>query len=83
MALLMSRTADFIVSLLAVLKAGCACCALSAELPEEALQHILQDAAPAFIITHCGLHAMLPKGAQAPRIFNFDSAADAEALSKR
>ena len=81
--LLMNRTAEFVVSVLAVLKAGCAYCALSAELPEEALQHILQDAAPALVITHGGLHAVLPKGAHAPRVFNFDSAPDADALSKR
>ena len=81
--LLMNRSADFIVSLLAVLKAGCAYSALSAELPEEALHHILLDAAPALVITHGGLHALLPKGADAPRVFNFDAAPDAETLSKR
>ena len=81
--LLMNRSADFIVSLLAVLKAGCAYSALSAELPEEALQHILQDSAPALVITHGGLHALLPKGADTLRVFNFDSAPDAKTLSKR
>lgn len=81
--LLMKRNADFVVSLLAVLKAGCAYSALSAELPEEALQHILQDAAPALVIMHGGLHALLPKGAGAPPVFNFDSAPDSELLSKR
>ena len=81
--LLMNRSADFIVSLLAILKAGCAFSALPAGLPELALRLILQDAAPALVITHAGLHASLPKGADAPRVFNFDSAPDAEALSKR
>lgn len=82
-ALLMRRSADFIISLLAVLKAGCAYSALPAELPEQALHLLLQNAAPALVITHAGLHASLPKGPDAPRVFNFDSAPDAEALSKR
>ena len=81
--LLMKRSADFVVSLLAVLKAGCAYSVLPAELPEEALQHILQDAAPALVITHGGLHALLPKGANAPPVFNFNAALDAENLSRR
>jgi non-ribosomal peptide synthetase component F len=83
-ALLMRRTTpDFIVSLLAVLKAGCAYSALPAELPEQALSLLLQNTAPALVITHAGLHASLPKGPDAPRVFNYDAAPDAEALSKR
>ena len=83
MTLLMRRSADFIISLLAVLKAGCAYSALPGELPEQALHLVLQNAAPALVITNAGLHASLPKGRDAPRVFNFDSAPDAEALSKR
>ena len=71
------------VSALAALKAGCAYSALPAGLPEEALRLILLDAAPALVITHAGLQASLPKGADAPRVFNLDSAPDAEALGKR
>ena len=82
-ALLMRRSADFIISLLAVLKAGCAYSALPAELPEQALHLVLQNAAPALVITNAGLHASLPRGPDAPCVFNFDSAPDADALSKR
>ncbi|CAK0785103.1 hypothetical protein CVIRNUC_008309 [Coccomyxa viridis] len=81
--LLLTRSPELVVSALAALKAGCAYSALPAGLPEEALRLILQDAAPALVITHAGLQASLPKGADAPRVFNFDSAPDAEALVKR
>ena len=81
--LLLNRSPELVVSALAALKAGCAYSVLPAGLPEEALRLILQDAAPALVITHAGLQASLPKGADAPRIFNFDSATDAEALAKR
>ena len=81
--LLLNRSPELVVSALAALKAGCAYSALPAGLPEEALRLILQDAAPALVITHAGLHASMPKGADAPKIFNFDSAPDAEALAKR
>ena len=81
--LLLTRSPELVVSALAALKAGCAYSALPAGLPEEALRLILQDAAPALVITHAGLQASLPKSADAPRVFNFDSAPDAEALAKR
>ena len=81
--MLLRQSPELVVSALAALKAGCAYLALPAGLPEEALRLILQDAAPALVITHAGLQASLPKGADAPRIFNFDSAIDAEALAKR
>ena len=81
--LLLHQSPESVVSALATLKAGCAYSALPAGLPEEALRLILQDAAPALVITQAGLHASLPKGADAPRVFNFDSDPDAEALAKR
>ncbi len=79
--LLMRSSPDAIVSMLAVLKAGCAYSALSPQYDE--LGALLLDASPALVITHMGLHGLLPRTATPLKVFNFDAQADTAALAKR
>ena len=79
--LLMHSSPDAIVSMLAVLKAGCAYSALSPKHDE--LGMLVLDASPALVITHKGLHGLLPRTATPLKVFNFDAQADSEALAKR
>ena len=79
--LLMHSSPDATVSMLAVLKAGCAYSALSPKYDE--LGTLLLDASPALVITHKGLHGLLPRAATPLKVFNFDAQADTAALAKR
>jgi amino acid adenylation domain-containing protein len=56
----LSRTADLVVALLSVLKAGGAFVPIDPEYPEERLQYMLGDAAPALLVTESGLAGRFP-----------------------
>ena len=79
--LLMHASPEAIVSILAVLKAGCAYSALSPKYNE--LATLILDASPALVITHRGLHGRLPRTATPLKVFNYDAEADVSALAKR
>ena len=79
--LLMHASAEAIVCMLAILKAGCAYSALSPQYDE--LSELLLDASPTLVITHHGLHSRLPRTSVPFRVFNFEADADVAALAKR
>ena len=54
-ALHLERSADFVIALLATLKAGAAWLPLDPSLPHERLSFILSDARPALLLTHSSL----------------------------
>lgn len=58
--LCLERSADLIVALLAILKAGGAYVPLDPAYPQERLRHMLQDAAPALLLTQRALLPALP-----------------------
>jgi len=59
----LTRTLDLPVALLAVLRAGAACCPLDPALPEARLALIVNDARPRIVVTASRLVARLPAGA--------------------
>jgi amino acid adenylation domain-containing protein len=59
--LCIERSLDLIVAVLGILKAGGAYLPLDPTYPPERLQHMLTDAAPAVVVTHEHLRAVLPK----------------------
>jgi amino acid adenylation domain-containing protein len=67
-ALLLPRTPDLVVAVLAVLKAGAAYLALDPQQPVDRLAYMLQDAAPALTLTTEALAADLLDGTAAPRL---------------
>ncbi len=79
--LLMHASPEAVISILAVLKAGCAYSALSPRYDEMAA--LILDASPALVITHRGLHGRLPRPAAPVKVFNYDAEADVLALAKR
>jgi amino acid adenylation domain-containing protein/thioester reductase-like protein len=54
------RSVDMVVSLLGILKAGAAYVPLDPNYPRERLRYMIEDAAPALVLVHEGLKAMLP-----------------------
>ncbi|OYO30320.1 hypothetical protein CD932_03610, partial [Janthinobacterium sp. PC23-8] len=58
--LCLERSADLIVALLAILKAGGAYVPLDPAYPQERLRHMLEDAAPALLLTQRALLPALP-----------------------
>ena len=79
--LLMHASPEAIVSMLAVLKAGCAYSAVSPQYDE--LSELLLDASPTLVITHRGLHSLLPRTSAPILVFNFEANADVAALASR
>ncbi|MGW1507552.1 non-ribosomal peptide synthetase, partial [Streptomyces mirabilis] len=60
-ALFLDRSADFIVALMAVLKAGGAYLPIDPNSPADRVAYIIGDAQPALVITSTGLHNALPE----------------------
>jgi amino acid adenylation domain-containing protein len=58
-AVCLKRSADLLISLLAVLKAGGACVPLDPDYPSERLSHILQDCAAPILITEAALFSVV------------------------
>ncbi|MEV3904904.1 amino acid adenylation domain-containing protein [Mycobacterium sp. NPDC050551] len=58
-ALLLERSADAVVAIMAVLKTGAAYLALDAVIPEERLRFIVADAGPVVVVTTAALRARL------------------------
>ncbi|MFF5491849.1 amino acid adenylation domain-containing protein, partial [Streptomyces virginiae] len=61
-ALSLPRSADLIVSVLAVLKTGAAYLPVDPAYPAERIAYLLQDGAPALVLTHTSVAAGLPGG---------------------
>ncbi|SNT45959.1 non-ribosomal peptide synthetase [Actinacidiphila glaucinigra] len=61
-AVMMDRSADLVVTLLAVLKAGAAYVPIDPEYPAERVAYVLQDAKPALVVTTSGVGGVLPEG---------------------
>lgn len=59
---LLPRTADLIVAILGILKAGAVYVPFDPEQPAQRLGRIVRDAAPVTTITHAGLVGSLPEG---------------------
>jgi len=74
---MLPRTPDVLVALLAIFKAGGCYLPLDAEYPAERLAFMLEDAAVSLLITEESLHVHLPE--QAPRVITLD----AEQLAKQ
>ncbi len=84
--LLLERGLDLVVGMLAVLKSGGAYVPLDAEYPQERLRLMLEDAAPAAVLTQKALAARLPEGPRAllvddPGAFSHWPAQDLEPTS--
>ncbi|MGK4585534.1 non-ribosomal peptide synthase/polyketide synthase [Kitasatospora sp. HPMI-4] len=77
-ALVLPRSAELVIALLAVLKSGAAYVPVDPEYPADRIAHVLADAAPALVLTAEALAGRLPEDALA-----VDSAATAEALAGR
>ncbi|SNT64752.1 amino acid adenylation domain-containing protein, partial [Streptosporangium subroseum] len=58
----LERSADLVVTLLAVVKAGAAYAPVDPDHPVERLAHLLDDARPALVVTTGDLHPRLPAG---------------------
>jgi amino acid adenylation domain-containing protein len=63
-ALCLRRTADLIVAILAVLKAGAAYVPLDPSFPAARMEAILGDAKPVAVLSHAALAGVLPEGTQ-------------------
>ncbi|MET0646196.1 MAG: AMP-binding protein, partial [Pyrinomonadaceae bacterium] len=63
-AVLMERSVELVVSLLAVLKAGAAYLPLDLEYPRERLAFMLEDAGVAVVLTRQSLQEVLPEGVE-------------------
>ncbi|MFP2934576.1 amino acid adenylation domain-containing protein, partial [Pyxidicoccus sp. 3LG] len=68
-AVCLDRSAELIVSLLAILKAGAAYVPLDASYPSQRLAHMLEDARPHLLITSRPLRDKLPVGEEVPCLF--------------
>jgi amino acid adenylation domain-containing protein/non-ribosomal peptide synthase protein (TIGR01720 family) len=72
-AVCMERSLNFVVSVLAVLKAGGAYVPLDPAYPQDRIQFMLEDTAPAVLLTEARLQAALP--VQHPQMLLLDQAA--------
>ncbi|MGW3217697.1 amino acid adenylation domain-containing protein, partial [Streptomyces parvus] len=63
--LLLPRTADLLVGLLAVLKTGAAYLPIDPDYPTERIGHMVEDADPALLVTVSALEPVLPTGENA------------------
>ncbi|MDF3299068.1 non-ribosomal peptide synthetase [Streptomyces tropicalis] len=66
------RSADTVVALLAVLRAGAAYVPLDPVYPRERLAYMVQDAAPALVISESSAVGSLPDGPSAPPVLLLD-----------
>ncbi|MFI5641135.1 amino acid adenylation domain-containing protein [Streptomyces goshikiensis] len=66
--LLLPRTPELVVAVLAVLKAGAAYLALDPEQPVERIAYLLGDAAPTLTLTTAGLAGRIPDGSPVRRL---------------
>jgi amino acid adenylation domain-containing protein len=71
-AILMDRSLDMFVAVLAVLKAGAAYLPLDPQHPAERVSHMLADAAPAIVLTQQHLSALLPASSVKTKIICVD-----------
>ncbi|MEN8649781.1 amino acid adenylation domain-containing protein [Streptomyces sp. 21So2-11] len=67
-ALLLPRGVDLLVGLLAVLKSGAAYIPLDAGYPQDRIEYMLADAAPALVLTTTAYADLLPQGTPALRL---------------
>ncbi|UZW58366.1 non-ribosomal peptide synthetase [Lysobacter enzymogenes] len=74
-ALCLERSAEMVVAMLAVLKAGGAYLPLDPQYPRERLEHMLRDSAAAVLLTHSELAGRLDAGAAARVLIDADRAA--------
>ncbi|WP_107057291.1 non-ribosomal peptide synthetase [Streptomyces sp. NRRL WC-3742] len=79
-ALALPRSADLVVAVLAVLKAGAAYVPLDPEYPADRLAYTLQDAKPALLLTSAATD--LPVGGDTPRLVLDDPATAAELAAR-
>jgi len=77
--LCLERNLDLIVAVLGILKAGGAYLPLDPTYPQDRLQHMLTDSAPAVVVTHEHLRAVLPESSA--RIVTLDG--HREQISRR
>ena len=75
----LERRAQMIVGLLGILKAGAAYLPLDPGYPAERLQYMLEDAAPALVLTQETLRAVLPS--TAAQVVSIDTLLEAPAMS--
>ncbi|MFT2019869.1 amino acid adenylation domain-containing protein [Streptomyces sp. 796.1] len=81
-AVALPRGADLVVALLAVLKTGAAYLPLDLDHPAERLRYLLEDAAPALVITGTGTSVLAELGSDVPTLALGDSDSDiSEALA--
>ncbi|MEU5331707.1 AMP-binding protein, partial [Streptomyces parvus] len=73
-AVCMERSADLVVSLLAVLKAGGAYVPIDPEYPAERISYVLEDAQPALVLTSRATEGAVPEGADIPARVQVDGA---------
>ncbi|MFD9493507.1 amino acid adenylation domain-containing protein [Streptomyces sp. NPDC060005] len=81
-ALALPRTAQTMVALLAVLKAGAAYMPVDPAYPADRIAYMLQDADPALVLTVAETERMLPEGSRTPRLV-LDSPEVVAALESR
>ncbi|OKI09490.1 non-ribosomal peptide synthetase [Streptomyces sp. CB02923] len=82
-ALALPRTADLVVALLAVWKTGAAYLPLDPANPADRLAYVLQDAAPAAVITTAALHGALPGPLPEPCVRLGDPDTEEQLLARR
>ncbi|MFI1227664.1 MULTISPECIES: amino acid adenylation domain-containing protein [unclassified Streptomyces] len=80
-ALALPRSVEQIVALLAVLKAGAAYLPLDPEHPAERIAHMLQDTAPALLLTTSATAGALPDAGAVPRLLLDEASADASGFA--
>jgi amino acid adenylation domain-containing protein len=71
----LDRSADLVIALLAVLKAGCAYIPLDPIYPKERLRHVIEDSRLSVLISNCAYAARLPEN-RAPLVLLDTDVAD-------
>ncbi|WP_127484463.1 amino acid adenylation domain-containing protein [Paenibacillus ehimensis] len=79
-ALLLPRSAEAVVAVLAVHKTGAAYLPLDPDYPQDRLAYMLQDAAPLCVLTDSETAARLPSGAAGPLLVLDEPAVEAQML---
>ncbi len=77
-AVLLDRSPELVVALLAILKSGCAYIPLDPIYPAERLQHVLENSHPAMVITRSDLRESLVQNATPAILFDSESLLIAE-----
>src|SRR5205823_7963151 len=81
-AILMERSIDIFVAVMAILKAGAAYVPLDSQHPAERISYVLADAAPAVLLTQTHLVARLPASTVKTKIICMDDAEHWEMIAK-